>query len=177
MRAHTGALAAVALAAGLLTGCVERKYVITSDPPGALVLRNGQPIGVTPVDDHFIYYGNYKFTLIKDGYQTLQVDQEITTPWYQYFPIDFASENLVPCQISDMRRFHYVMEPVQAPQTDQLLQQAGNLRNRGRSLQPPPGTQGVGEPVQPAWPPPQPGAIPVKQKGPGFRRRGRTQAP
>src|SRR5947209_14074171 len=79
----------VALTLGLLTGCVERRYVITSDPPGAVVLRNGQPIGATPVDDYFVYYGKYNFTLIKEGYETLPVVQNIPTPWYESFGVDF----------------------------------------------------------------------------------------
>jgi len=29
-----------ALCAGLLTGCVEQRYVVTTDPPGAVILRN-----------------------------------------------------------------------------------------------------------------------------------------
>src|SRR5262249_58004588 len=63
----------VLLSAALLTGCVERRFVIESVPPTAQVLRNGQPIGFTPVDSEFIYYGKYNFTLIKDGYETLHV--------------------------------------------------------------------------------------------------------
>src|SRR5581483_5232398 len=58
-------LCVAALCAGALTGCVERRYVITSDPPGAIVYCNGRQIGATPVDDHFIYYGKYDFTLVK----------------------------------------------------------------------------------------------------------------
>lgn len=128
-------LLGVAASVGLLTGCVERRYVITSDPPGAIVMRNGQPIGATPVDDHFVYYGTYDFTLVKEGYETLQVKQKITTPWYEWFPLDFISENLFPWPITDVRRFNYVMEPRKMVQTDQLLNDAENLRNRGRSLQ------------------------------------------
>lgn len=124
----------VAVGVGLLNGCVERRYVITSDPPGAVVLRNGQPIGAAPADDHFVYYGNYHITLVKEGYETLQVDQEIPTPWYEYFPLDFFSENLVPWPIQDVRRFHYKLEPRQMPRPDQLLNDAQNLRNRGHSL-------------------------------------------
>src|SRR5262245_2487854 len=59
----------------LLTGCVDRRFVVTSDPPRALVLRNYQPIGAAPADDHFVYYGKYHFTLIKHGYHTLQIGQ------------------------------------------------------------------------------------------------------
>src|SRR5437660_464634 len=73
MKPYAGLLGAVTLAA-LLTGCVDRRYVVTSDPPGALVLRNGQPIGATPADGHFVYSGHYPFTLLRDGYQTLAAD-------------------------------------------------------------------------------------------------------
>ena len=50
------------------------------------VLENGRDIGASPADQHFIYYGNYHFTIIANGYETLQVDQCIPRPWYQYFP-------------------------------------------------------------------------------------------
>jgi hypothetical protein len=130
-----------------MTGCVERRYVITSDPPGAIVLRNGQPIGATPVDDHFVYYGDYKFTLIKEGYETHVAVQHIPTPWYQYFPIDFISENLVPFSITDVHRFHYALEPRRVIQQEQLLNDAQNLRNQGHNLEP-------GQPPPPPPPPP-----------------------
>jgi hypothetical protein len=122
------------LCAGLLTGCVERRYVIYTDPPGAVVLRNGQPIGATPVDDHFVYYGNYHYTIVKDGYETLQVDQVINTPWYEFFPLDFISENLTPWPIEDRREFRFKLEPRRIVNTADLLKDAQNLRNRGFSL-------------------------------------------
>jgi hypothetical protein len=134
---RTVVLVAAVLGAGFLPGCVERRYVITSDPPGAVVLRNGVPLGATPVDDHFVYYGDYEFTLIKDGYETLKVVQRIPTPWYQYFPIDFVSENLFPWTVTDVRRFNYKLEPRRAVNPDQLLDEAQNLRNRGHSIGPP----------------------------------------
>src|SRR5262245_65412068 len=131
-------LACALAVAALLAGCVERKYVITSDPPGAAVFRSGQFIGATPVDDHFIYYGKYHYTLVKDGYETLQVDQPIPAPWYQYPPLDFVSENLVPYTFEDVRRFHYVLQPLQAPRSDEVLSRGEELRGRGRALEPPP---------------------------------------
>jgi len=133
MKSRTAWIFIVAITA-LLSGCVERRYVITSDPPGAIVLRNGDPVGAAPADDHFVYYGNYHFTLIKDGYQTLQVDQEISAPWYEYIPLDFFSENIVPWRIHDVRRFHFRLEPNRTVTTDELLNRAQNLRNRGQSL-------------------------------------------
>ncbi len=129
-------LLAVAACAGLLAGCVEQRYVVTTDPPGAVVVRNGQPLGQSPVDDHFVYYGNYHFTIILDGYETLQVDQDVTTPWYEYFPLDFFSENIIPWKVRDVRRFHYKLEPRRMVNTTELLKQAENLRNRGISIRP-----------------------------------------
>src|SRR5262249_10209746 len=54
--------------AGLLTGCVERRFVITTEPPGAIVYdERGMPTGAAPTDRTFVYYGDYQFTLVKDG--------------------------------------------------------------------------------------------------------------
>jgi hypothetical protein len=125
---------AMALAGVGLSGCVERRYVIESDPPGALVLVNGQPLGTTPVDGYFIYYGDYNFTLIKDGYQTKQVTQKLTSPWFELPPFDFATENLYPGKIEDVRRFRYCLDPLVQVRTDELLRQAEELRNRGKSV-------------------------------------------
>jgi hypothetical protein len=126
-----------------------------------MVLRNGQPLGQSPVDDHFVYYGTYNFTLILDGYETLHVQQKIPTPWYEYFPLDFFSENVLPCKIRDLRRFHYKLEPRRMVNTDELLKEAQNLRNRGISIRPP---DTSGPPPTPAPTPPPapqgPGAVP-----------------
>jgi hypothetical protein len=130
----------VLLAVGLVTGCVERKYVITSDPPGAIVYRDGQFLGATPVDDHFVYYGNYHYTLVKDGYETLQVDQPIPTPWYQWIGIDFLAENVWPFMVHDTHHFHYQMQPLQVPRTDEVIGRGQELRQRGLQLGPIPGS-------------------------------------
>src|SRR5947209_701596 len=87
----------------LPTGCVTRRYVITSDPPGALVYRDGQPIGATPVEAPFIYYGKYRFQLVKDGYQTLDVEPELCAPWYEWPGLDFISENINPYPLRDIQ--------------------------------------------------------------------------
>jgi hypothetical protein len=129
------------LGAGLLTGCVERRYVITSEPPGALVLRNGQPVSFAPADDYFTYYGNYHFTLIRDGFEPLQVDQPIPPPWYEYPPLDFVAENLIPWTIYDVRRFNFTMQPVQIPRSDEVINRGQELRDRSQGLGPLPGSQ------------------------------------
>ncbi|GIW78701.1 MAG: hypothetical protein KatS3mg105_0508 [Gemmatales bacterium] len=140
-------LAVLMLGVVTLVGCVERRFVINSEPAGALVLKNGEPIGTAPADDHFTYYGDYHFTLIKDGYETLHVTQHVPAPWYQYFPLDFFFEVLFPWRIEDVRRYTYQMQPVQAARPDELLNRAAVLRERGRSI--PTAQETTNAPAQP----------------------------
>ena len=143
----------LALALAVLpAGCVTRRYVITSDPPGAIVYRDGQPIGATPVEESFIYYGNYHFRLVKDGYEPLDVDQRLATPWYEYIGVDFISENFVPFWIRDKQEFCYRLQPVQQVSPDDLKRQAELLRARGKLVQPPPAPEpapGITRPISP----------------------------
>jgi hypothetical protein len=133
LRRRLATLALLAVLA-LATGCVERRFVVNSDPAGAIVLVNGRPLGASPADDHFVYYGNYHFTVIKDGYETLQVDQYVRPPWYEYPVLDFISENMVPWMIRDVRRFHYSMLPLQVPNARKLQDDAAALRSRGQAV-------------------------------------------
>jgi hypothetical protein len=140
-------LGAALLVVATSSGCVERRYVVTSDPPGALVLRNGNALGPTPVDDFFIYYGEYELTLIKDGYETLRVKVKIDPPWYEYPGLDFISENLFPYTIRDIREggnFHFQLQPLQAVHPDDVLRRANELRGRGATLGP---NSETGQPV------------------------------
>lgn len=117
-------------------GCVTRKYTIDSLPQGALVYKDGKPIGVTPMDDHFTYYGKYKFKLVKDGYEPLVVEQKIPAPWYQYPPLDFVAESLFPFEVHDIHRFTYGLEPAKGVRQDEMLQKATTLREKGKAVVP-----------------------------------------
>lgn len=150
---RTAWIAVVALWPALAAGCVERRFVVVSDPPGALVLHNGKPIGSAPADDHFLFYGDHEFTLIKDGYETMKVKEHIGAPWYQWFPLDFFSEVVFPFQIADVRRFSYPMAPLQAVRPDEQMSRAQRLRERGKTLGPTlptPPTAPVASPTAPA---------------------------
>jgi hypothetical protein len=144
---------AVLLFAGLTAGCVERRYVVVSDPPGALVQESGRPLGATPADGAFVYYGKYRFTLVRDGYETLIVDQDIPAPWYEYIGLDFFSENVVPWTIRDVRRFEYHLQPLQTPNENAIIQRGEELRQRGQAIRPaaapPPPAPAAGTPPPP----------------------------
>ena len=116
------------------SGCLQRRMLLRSNPPGALVYINGKEIGTTPIETHFIYYGAYEIKLVKDGYETETVMQPVQMPWYQVPPLDFISENLVPGEIRDHRVLSFNLRPqVQVP-TEQLIWRAGELRQTSHAI-------------------------------------------
>jgi hypothetical protein len=121
----------IVLALALLivtSGCVQRRMTVRSNPPGAMVYVDDYPIGTTPVSTDFTYYGTRKVRLVKDGYETLTVYQPMKTPWYQWFGIDFFSENIWPGEIRDERAYEYQMIPTVQVPTEQLIGRAEQLR-------------------------------------------------
>lgn len=112
----------------LLPGCVRRRMMIRSNPPGAMVYVDNQPIGTTPCATDFVYYGTREVRLVKPGYETLTVSQPIPAPWYQIPPLDFVSENVVPQEIQDYRTVSYNLVPQVIVPKEQLLGRAEQLR-------------------------------------------------
>lgn len=127
-----GVLATVAILA-CATGCVQRRMTIRSNPPGALVYVDNREIGITPASVSFIYYGTRQIRLVKDGYETLVVQQPVLPPWYQIPPLDFFSENIVPGELRDQRTFTYQMRPQMVVPTDQLIQRGEGLRSAAQA--------------------------------------------
>lgn len=138
----------------LAAGCVERRFIVTTDPPEAIVADwKGQPRSASPADMQFVYYGTYQFTIVKDGYETLVVKEKVKAPWYEWLGLDFVSENLIPFTIKDVRHYHYVLKLLQVPPVEQILPKAQEYRERGQAigpaadapaLQPPPATPFAG---------------------------------
>lgn len=153
--------ACVALACLGVLGCVERRMVIRSNPPGALVYVDDYEIGTTPTAVDFTYYGTRRIRLVKDGYETLTVMQPVPTPWYDLPGLDFFSENLVPGQLRDHRTFDYQLTPQAVRPTEQLLEQAEGLRAQTRNS----GVVQAG-PTVPVIPGPAPNFPPAISGGP-----------
>jgi hypothetical protein len=105
--------AALVLGALALAGCVERKLLIRSDPPGATVTlnRGRTPAGTTPLSIPYHYYGTYDVRIEKEGYRPLHVDAPVSAPWYEYPVLDFFAELLLPVTIHDDREFSWSLEP------------------------------------------------------------------
>ena len=118
--------------AGVSTGCMHRRMTIRSDPPGALVLIDGDEIGYAPAQTDFTYYGTREVMLVKDGYETVTTMQKVRTPWYQIFPLDFVSDNLLPFKVTNRHEFSYRMRPQELPPTDELIERASGMRSEAQ---------------------------------------------
>lgn len=102
--------ALLVLTALALTGCVERRIEITSEPSGALVWLNDQQIGRTPAQAEFTYHGVYDIRLELDGYEPLRTEAKAKAPLYENAPLDLFAEAL-PTRIDNIQRWHFVLEP------------------------------------------------------------------
>jgi hypothetical protein len=121
-------MCAAVVALFCIVGCVQRRMTIRSNPPGAYVYIDNYPIGVTPVATDFVYYGKRQFRLVADGYETLTVDQKVRAPWYQWFGIDFISENVIPYNIRDEQTLNFQLVPQQIPSIPELTARGEELR-------------------------------------------------
>ena len=172
------AVCLVAFAALATTGCgsVNRRFVVESNVPNAQVYIDNKPIGPAPAHAAFEYYGYYTITLVQPGYETQTRRVHVVAPWYAYPPFDFLAV-MWPFGVEDVRRYDFELCPVKPTRTDELIQNADALRERGWALpqpehpaQPAGGTLGAPVPANPnptpqPLPPPTPGP-PPKQPGP-----------
>ncbi len=132
---RAGSLMMIAAFGFIVTGCVERRFVITTDPFGAVVYdMSDVPVGVAPADKSFTYYGRYRFKLIKDGYQAKIVEERIRAPWYEWPGLDFISENVLPFTVRDIRRLHYKLDPIEPVSEEKVRVDGQQLRERGATI-------------------------------------------
>lgn len=136
-RMQWAALAAAIVASIGSTGCVERRYTIRTEPPGALVVVNNEEIGTTPVSKSYVFYGDRDITVIADGYQTQRIIQPIDAPWWDNQFTEFFTENLIPATLRDEREFQYKLEPAVNPSEGELVGRAEELRSRAQATPPP----------------------------------------
>ena len=124
-------LAAAVLFAG---GCIERELTITTEPSGANVILNDEEIGVSPVTVSFNWYGTYKVKLEKEGYGTIDTNQELERPAEDYFPLDlFAGLFSKPGTVRSYQ-WDYELAPYEPPQRDELIERAGEMQTEATEV-------------------------------------------
>ena len=111
-------------------GCVRRTLTITTDPPNARVYLNDEEVGRSEVTTDFLWYGDYRVTLRKQGYQTLERNWQVDPPWFELVPLDFFAEVLWPGQLHDKHERHFSMVEAVETSADDVLSRAEELRRR-----------------------------------------------
>jgi hypothetical protein len=143
-------------------GCVDRKFVIESNVPNAQVYIDEKSVGAAPAYVPFEYYGYYTFRIVHPGYAPIVKRVHVAAPWYAYPPLDLLAEVLWPFHIHDTRRYHFDLYETTQTRTDDILNAADALRQRGMLLPPP---ERPAAPRPPRNPPPTIG--PPVAPGPG----------
>lgn len=117
-------------------GCVDRRFIVTTNVPGAQVYMDDKPVGASPADGRWEYSGYYKFTAVAPGYEPTVKRIRFRPRWFEYPPLDFFAEVLYPFRIEDVRQVELELFPVKPVNQEAIIDDAESLRNRGQTLPP-----------------------------------------
>ena len=110
-----------------LSGCVDRRIIITSEPSGALVHLNDSAVGRTPLEVDFTYFGTYDVRLTKEGYEPLSTSARARAPVYEWPVIDLAAL-AIPVTKRTVVRWHFELEEADLDEAS-LLERALGRRD------------------------------------------------
>ena len=111
------------------SGCIRKRMTVRSNPPGANVYIDKQPIaGQTPVSTNFTYYGTRSIEIVRDGYRTERFLRKFNPPWYAIPPLDFFSETLWPFEKHDERIIDVQLTPEPIVSLEALVASGEQLR-------------------------------------------------
>ncbi len=122
----------IGIVAGLLlTGCVERLVIVRSEPPATVILDQ-KHIGTTPVEIPYTWYGKRELILELEGYRRIREIIVLNAPWWQFFPLDFITDVLLPIKLTDHVTFDYTLEPLPPPEDEreEVLRHAAEMREK-----------------------------------------------
>lgn len=122
-------------------GCVRKRMTVRTNPPGAMVYIDKQPIGLSPVSSNFTYYGTRSIEIVRDGYRTEKFLRRFNPPWYEIPPLDFFSETLYPFEKRDERILDVQLTPEPVVPNEALIASGEQLRlqaSQGVGVTPPP---------------------------------------
>ncbi|MEY5033274.1 MAG: hypothetical protein RL354_2305, partial [Planctomycetota bacterium] len=127
--AITSMLAMVGFA--FLTGCVERRVWVDTDPPGALVWINDAQIGRSPVDVGITHDGVYDLRIEKEGYEPIVTGATVDGPLWDQPPLDFFAE-ILPVDSRNHTHWRFVLRARDESDAD-LAARAERFRERLRA--------------------------------------------
>jgi hypothetical protein len=119
------------------TGCIDRRFVVETNVPGAQVFVNNRQIGPSPADTGWEHPGQYQFRVVAPGYEPLTECRTVQARWYDYAPLDFFVGVLWPFHIEDVRRFRFDLREARQMNVVEIESKADALRERTKNLPPP----------------------------------------
>lgn len=128
-------VAFMAAGAACLCGCVERKLLLRSNPPGARVLVNGEEAGTTPVDVPFQTYGVFEVVASAPQCARLRTTADIRPPWWETIALDFFVENFWPWTVHDHQTVALTLSPLSGDEAG-VTQRENELRRKMESEEP-----------------------------------------
>ena len=118
------------IAVFFVSGCVERRLTINTEPSGALVTLNDEDIGTSPVTIRFEWYGDYNVRISKDGYETLKTHRDLKGPWYDKFPFDFFAQIINPKRIVDSYEWTFNLSRKIEPDREEMIERAEQMQSQ-----------------------------------------------
>jgi hypothetical protein len=113
-----------------VTGCVERRLTINTEPQGAIVVLNDEEIGTSPATVSFEWYGDYNVSIRKEGFETLKTHRRLQAPWYDAFPFDFFAQLIIPDRVIDSYEWTFELEEDRPISREELIQNARQLKEQ-----------------------------------------------
>lgn len=93
-------------------GCYTTMVRVETEPPGATVHYDYQPMGVTPVEFRVDWYGKHKLTLDHPEWGRRIEYIDLNAPPHLQFPVDFFTA-LMPFQVTDRHEYKFnLTQPV-----------------------------------------------------------------
>lgn len=136
------------------SGCVQRRLLVRTNPPGATVYVDNVEIGKSPTAVNYTYYGTRQIRIEREGYETIDEFVRMRPPFYEIPPLDFVSETMVPVTIVDGRTLDYTLRPETLVPREQLFDRANGLRGAAQMGNlPPAAVQGLQPPPVRSLPP------------------------
>ena len=130
-------LCLAALLALVATGCLaERRLVIETTPPGALVELDWKPVGRTPLELVIDHSGRRRLFVTLEGFEPVLRDIEFESSWGNSFPIDIFTELLDPTPEDEVQVVQLTLRPrdeTEAVDLVPVLERAEFLRRAGPS--------------------------------------------
>jgi len=119
-------------------GCMER-FMVIKTTSGANLWLDGEKVSertrIKGADRDefkipFDHYGTHIATLRAYAHNSRTEKVELDTPWYQWFPLDFLTDLIIPATITNTHEFDFPLEKLTAVDEDTLLKRAEEFRNK-----------------------------------------------